>query len=976
MLLTLIVAHALVGVTAGVWTRLLGRNAFVLAALAPLAGFVWLCTKAPVVLGGGAYIEVWPWIADLRVTLAFHLGLLQWILALIVTGIGFVVLMYCRWYFSKPPARTLGLLVAFAAAMLGLVAADDLVLLYVFWELTTVFSYLMIGHDSSRRANRAAATTALIVTTTGGLAMLVGIVSFGVQTGTFRLQEVLAAAPEGPAAAIAALLMLVGALSKSALAPFHFWLPGAMAAPTPVSAYLHAATMVKAGVYLVAALAPAFADVFWWREIVAVLGAVTMILGGWRALRQTDLKLLLAYGTVSQLGFITLLVGLGTQAAGLAGLAMLVAHALFKATLFLTVGVIDHATGTREIPQLHGLARRMPVLAVAAGLAAASMAGVPPLFGFVAKEAALDALVRVADGTDHVGFVPAPSVLLVAAVVIGSTLTVAYSLRFWWGAFGFRRHRVEVPTKHRPTAGFILWPVLLGVTCLVGGFAGGVLTEVMMPYSLTIPDGEKPHTLALWHGFTLPLVLSMAALAGGALLFWQRDAVGRVQNTFPPVPAAADFYRWSMRLLDVLAVEVTARVQRGSLASYLSTILGVFVLVVGGTLLVAPRWDVEFVWFESWGQVAVALVICVAAISLISVRGRVRAVLTVAVTGYGTALMFLMHGAVDLALTQVAIETASALVFLLVLRMMPKYFTDRPLQSSRWWRMMLAIGVGATTTAAVMYAAASRTAQPASVGLERAAYEIGYGRNVVNVILVDTRAWDTLGELSVLVVAATGAASLIFLRSRVQQRRSNRGRTVNQGLGTWLRASRSLDPAARSLIFEVITRLLFAVMIVVSVFLLISGHNWPGGGFAGGVLAGLALIVRYLAAGGRELEEAAPVDAGRLLGVGLFIAAGSALFPWAVGGRIFQSYDIHVHLPVLEAVPTPWGPVNAFGDLHLVSSTVFDIGVYLVVIGMILDLVRSLGAGIDQQEDEHRAPLPRPESTRAVPASARNARGA
>lgn len=975
MLLSLIAIHLLVGATAAVWTRLLGRNAFVLAAVAPLAGFVWLCVQGPVVLNGGAYIEVLPWIVDLRVSLAFHMGLLQWILALIVTGIGVVVLMYCRWYFTKAPSRTLGLLVAFAGAMLGLVTADDLVLLYVFWELTTVFSYLMIGHDSSRRANRAAATTALIVTTTGGLAMLVGIVSLGVQVGTFRLQDVLAASPEGPAAAVAVLLMLAGALSKSALAPFHFWLPGAMAAPTPVSAYLHAATMVKAGVYLVAALAPAFAHVFLWRETVTILGAATMILGGWRALRQTDLKLLLAYGTVSQLGFITLLVGLGTQAAGLAGLAMLVAHALFKAALFLTVGVIDHTTGTREIPQLHGLARRAPVLATAAGLAAASMAGVPPLFGFVAKESALDSLVRVADRTDEIGFLPVPAVALVAVIVIGSTLTVAYSLRFWWGAFGNRRHPVEIMVKHRPTAGFIVWPVLLGVASLAAGFLGGPLSAVMKPYSASIPSGEAPHSLALWHGFTLPLGLSAAAIVAGAVLFWQRDAVGRVQNTFPPVPAAADFYRWSMRLLDVLAVEVTARVQRGSLASYLGTILVVFALVVGGTLVLAPQWAVGFVWFESWGQVAVAVVICAAAISLISVRGRVRAVLTVAVTGYGTGLLFLMHGAVDLALTQVAIETASALVFLMVLRMMPKYFTDRPLQSTRWWRMMLAVGVGATTTAAVMYAAASRTAPPTSVGLERAAYEIGYGRNVVNVILVDTRAWDTLGELSVLVVAATGAASLIFLRSRVQQRRSTGGPSANHGPGTWLRASRSLDPAARSLIFEVVTRLLFAIMIVVSIYLLISGHNGPGGGFAGGVLAGLALIVRYLAAGGRELEEAAPIDAGRLLGAGLFVAAGSALFPWAVGGRIFQSYDIHVHLPVLEAVPTPWGPVNAFGDLHLVSSTVFDVGVYLVVLGMILDLVRSLGAGIDQQEDEQRAPLPRPESTRAVPASARGTGG-
>ncbi|WP_282007099.1 Na+/H+ antiporter subunit A [Propioniciclava sinopodophylli] len=974
MLLSLIALHFVLGVTAPVWTRLLGRNAFLVVAIAPAIGFGWLLTLSPAVTGGSAFVESTRWIPALSVSLTFHVGLLQWLLSLLVTGIGAIVLFYCRWYFTNPPSRTLGLLVAFAGAMLGLVTADDLVLLYVFWELTTVFSYLMIGHDSSRRANRAAATTALIVTTTGGLAMLVGIVTFGVLTGSFRLQAILAAAPEGIAPTAAALLMLVGALSKSALAPFHFWLPGAMAAPTPVSAYLHAATMVKAGVYLVAALAPVFSNVPLWREVLTILGALTMILGGWRSLRQSDLKLLLAYGTVSQLGFITMLVGLGTKAAGQAGLAMLLAHGLFKATLFLTVGVIDHATGTRDITKLTGLGRRMPVLAVAAGLAAASMAGLPPLFGFVAKEAALDALVKIGSGGDGTGVLPAPAFLLVGAVVAGSMLTAAYSLRFWWGAFGTRRRSVTLEVKKHPQLGFIAGPVLLGGLSLVLGFMGPQLTDLLGSYTRAIPVGSEPLSLALWHGFTLPLALSAVAITGGVLLFWQRESVARVQATFPQVPAANDFYRWSMRLLDVAAVEVTARVQRGSLASYLSTILTVFVIGVGGTLMLMPVWPAEMAWFDSYGQVAVAVVTCVAAVSLIAVRGRVRAIITVGVTGYGTALLFLLHGAPDLALTQVLIETVSLLVFLLVLRTLPKYFTDRPLHSSRWWRMVLALAVGATVSASVLVAASARTATPSSAGLETAAYEFGYGKNIVNVILVDTRAWDTLGEISVLVIAATGVASLIFLRSRVQQRRTRRV-TGHQSDGAWLRTTGSLHPAARSLIFEVTTRLLFGIMIMASLYLLTAGHNLPGGGFAGGLVAGMALVVRYLAAGGRELEEAAPIDAGRVLGAGLFVAAGSALVPWAFGGRILQSYDITLDIPALSAVATPWGTMNLFGDLKLVSSTVFDVGVYLIVLGMMLDLVRSLGAGIDVQAEEERTPLPRPESTTALPASARQGGG-
>ena len=971
MLIALITAHFVVGALGSVWARVLGRNAFALVAVVPAVTFGWALWLGPGLIGGQPYVEIVPWIPALNVSLAFHMGLLQWLLTLVVSGIGMLILLYCRWYFTTVPTRTLGLLVAFAGAMLGLVTSDDLVVLYVFWELTTVFSYLLIGHDSSRRANRAAAMTALVVTTAGGLSMLVGIVIMAIQTGTFRVQEILALAPEGIAISIAALLMLVGALSKSALAPFHFWLPGAMAAPTPVSAYLHAATMVKAGVYLVAVLAPVFSDVVGWREAVTMLGAVTMILGGWRALRQNDLKLLLAYGTVSQLGFITLLIGLGSQAAAQAGLTMLLAHALFKATLFLTVGVIDHSTGTRDLTKLNGLGRRMPLLAVVAGLAAASMAGIPPLFGFLAKESALDALVRLVEG-DIPTILPAPAIIIVGAVVIGSALTMAYSLRFWWGAFGTRPQRAASEIKHHPEPGFLFAPVLLGVACLVFGFAGPQLTGLIHDYAMTVPTGHEPEKLALWHGVTAPLVLSIIALLGGFLLFRYRAEVARVQGTFPMITGADEVYRKVMRLIDSLAVETTARTQRGSLAGTLAVILTSFVLGVGATLMLLPHWPGRVLLWDSWAQVVVAIVTCVAAVNLMWVRGRVRAVLTVGVTGYGTALLFLLHGAPDLALTQVLVETVSVLIFLLVLRSLPKYFTDRPLQSSRWWRLLLAVSVGATVSASVMVAGNARVHTPVSAGLEQAAYEFGYGRNVVNVILVDTRAWDTLGEVTVLISAATGVASLIFLRSRVTTRRHAVRRWIDDSAGgSWLRGTVGLNPTSRSLIFEVTTRLLFGAMMVVSVYLLVAGHNAPGGGFAGGLVAGLALVVRYLAAGGAELEEAAPIDAGRVMGAGLFIAIGTAALPWAFGGRIFQSFDIHLSVPTLNGVGTPWGSLDLGGDLHLVTSTAFDIGVYLVVLGVILDLVRSLGAGIDVQASERRTPLPRPESTTAVPAASR-----
>lgn len=969
MLSVIVTAHLVVALCAPWLARTLGSRGYLVMTLVPAAAFGWLLTLAPTVTGGGTHIETYRWIQQLGVTIEFRLGLLQWLLALIVTGIGALVLFYCRWYFeSGANPLTMGVLTAFAAAMLGLVTVDDLVMLYVFWELTTVFSYLLIGYDPTRRANRSAAMTALIVTTTGGLAMLVGIVTFGVLAGTFSLSAILARPPSGTLAVVAALLMLVGALSKSALVPFHFWLPGAMAAPTPISAYLHAAAMVKAGVYLVAALSPAFAGVPGWRLAVGLLGATTMILGGWRALRQNDLKLLLAYGTVSQLGFLVLLSGFGTKATAFAGIAMLVGHALFKSALFLVVGVIDHSTGTRDLTRLTGLARRLPALAVVGGLAAASMAGLPPTLGFIAKESALESLTYLlSPGGDATGMTPLVSILLVAAVVAGSVLTVAYSLRWWWGAFA-DKSGVPQPDLHEPAPGFVLAPLLLGLACGVGGLLGEPLTALLQPLSEPISTGEKSHGLALWHGWTLPLGLSLLAIALGSLMFWQRSAIARVQATFPKVIGADELYTATMKRVDTVAVEVTARTQRGSLGSYTSIVLAVVVLLAGGSLLFTVHWPAAVNPFDSVPQLLIGAAMIVAAVLAATSRGRVRAVLLVGVTGYGTALLFLLHGGPDLALTQVLVETVSLIVFVLVLRRLPKYFTNRPLSSTRWWRIVLAALVGGSLSLLALVASGARVAIPVSVDYYEAAYSFGYGKNIVNVTLVDTRAWDTIGEISVLVIAATGVASLIFLRSRVQRVQGREGDQSFGARGMWLRASGALDPGSRSLIFEVVTRLMFGVMMMVSLYLLIAGHNAPGGGFAGGLVAGLALMIRYLAAGRRELDEAAPFDAGRLLGFGLGLSVLSAVVPALLGGKIFQSYDIKVVIPGWEYLPTPWGTWTLFGEMHLVSSTVFDVGVYLIVIGVVLDLTRSLGAGIDIQSEQDQAPVPQPESTRATPA--------
>ena len=964
MLVALIAVHAVLAALTPALVKSIGSRVFYILMLAPLSAAVWLTAMAPRVIAGETYTEVIRWIPALGVDLDMRMGLLQWVLGMIVSWIGVAVLLYSRWYFEgMTTGRSAAILTLFAGAMLGLVTADNLVVLFVFWELTTIFSYLLVGHDPTRRANRGAATTALIVTTSGGLAMLVGIVALGSTAGTVSLQALLDAPPTGPLATVGALLMLVGALSKSALAPFHFWLPGAMAAPTPISAYLHAAAMVKAGVYLVAALAPAFAVVPFWRPVVMLLGVITMVIGGWRALRQTDLKLLLAYGTVSQLGFMVLLVGIGTEAAALAGLATVVAHALFKSTLFMCVGLIDHSAGTRDIRELSGVGYRVPWLAVLGGLAALSMAGMPPLVGFLTKEAAFESVVYLVMG-DVPEVTPLAAAALAAALVFGSCLTVAYSLRWWWGAFA---SKVGPPalTWHRPAWGMAAVPMFLGLLSLVLGFLGPQLTALLEPYANAVDAGKPSHGLALWHGFTWPLIMSLVALGGGITLFLYRSKIADIQATFPETVTAEDIYHKSMHGIDRVAVEVTARVQRGSLSIYLGTILVTLVTLATWALLQIRVWP-TYRFFDHWPQLLIAAVMGSAAILAATSRGRIRAVLLVGVTGYGLALLFALGGAPDLALTQVLIETVTLVVFILVVRKLPRYFTNRPLNSTRWWRILVAVGVGVTVTLIALVAAGARVADPISDAWYEAAYEFGYGKNIVNVALVDTRAWDTFGEISVLVIAATGVASLIFLRSRVAsvtttaQAFAEREDDPQEDTapGVWLRAGQTLSPMSRSLVFEVITRLLFGVMIAASIYLLIAGHNAPGGGFAGGLVAGMALMIRYLAAGRHELDEAAPFDAGRLLGGGLLLAMVAAVGPLFLGGTILQSYDVTFNLPI-------------FGELHLVSSTLFDIGVYLVVVGMLLDVARSLGSGIDQHASEELAPMPLPDSTHAIPGTAK-----
>ena len=964
MIVALLVVHLGAAVIAPTLVRTIGRRAFVPLSLVPAGTAGWAVTQLTTAGSAQPHTERQLWVPDLMLGLSFRLDTLAWVMTLVVSVVGALVLLYCAHYIDEDDDGNVGLLagalVAFAGSMLGLVTADDLLLLYVFWEITTILSYLLIGYLSRSQASTRAAKQALIVTTAGGLAMLVGIVMVGSATGTYRISELLAAPGSSGMVTTGVVLLLVGAITKSALIPFHFWLPGAMVAPTPISAYLHAAAMVKAGVYLVARLAPAYADQPAWQVTLLVLGGGTMLLGAFRATRQNDLKLLLAYGTVSQLGFLTVLLGWGTPGATLAGLTLLVAHALFKSSLFLTVGTIDHATGTRDIRRLVGLRRRMPVLAVSSVLAAMSMAGLPVLIGFVGKEAALGALLHPPDGWWSLDGAAA------AAVVLGSVLTMAYSCRFVWGAFtdGARPPvgKPKPPRWHAPTWILVGVPVLLSLAGLVLGLTSTALEKVLAPHTETVvhrADADPVH-LGLWHGFTLPLAVSAGIWVLGATWWW-------LQSRRPvevPVPLspfdAGRTYHHVMRGLDRLALETTGFMQRGSLPVLLGTIFAVLVLLPGVTMVVkgAP-WPEQVHLSDSAAQLATGAIVVVAAYLATRARRRLRAVFLVSVTGYGTALLFLFHGAPDLALTQVLVETVVLVVLVLVLRRLSGRFPDDPTRMTRRVRALLGVTVATVVGVATAVAGGSRVQEPAGADLASRAVDYGGGLNIVNVILVDVRAWDTMGELSVVLATATGVASLVFLRDENLLRAAQgllRSRNLRERLKQesdeeevpsarlWIADTQLVDPYRRSTILEIVTHLIFHTIVLWSVYLLFTGHNQPGGGFAAGIVAGLALCLRYLAGYGAELRAALPVRPASLLGTGLFIAAGSAVLPMLFGSPPLRTWIADVHVPLL-------------GEVHVVTSLLFDIGVFLVVVGLMLDILRSLGSGIDDQirDEEERA---------------------
>lgn len=774
-LLLILLLHLAVAVFLPSLVRTHGSRAFYVASLPPAAAAVWVLFHAPSILAGNPVDASFAWVPALGIEAVFRIDALALTMTVLVSGVGAVIFCYSASYFRSgavAPGRLCAVLLLFSGAMLGVVTTDNLFVLFVFWELTSVTSFLLIGNEDRNVGARRAAVQALIVTSGSGLLMLVGFVLLGEIGGTYRISELVNAPPTGdPWLPVAVVLILAGAFAKSAQAPLHFWLPGAMVAPTPVSAYLHAAAMVKGGVYLIARLAPGFADVEPWRLLVITVGLATMLLGGWRALRQNDLKLLLAHGTVSQLGFLTLLAGTGSRLAAIAAVGALLAHGFFKGALFLTVGTIDKQTGTRTIGELAGLGRRMPLLAAGAVAAAASMAGVPPMLGFVGKEAALEAFVP--------GHTPQLPVWASVAVLLGiagaSVLTFGYSARFLWGAFvGDARgnDRGDDRTSLPPPRGFVLPPLLLAAAGVVFGVFPALLVDPLAQrYAAGIREGS--YHLALWHGVTPALGLSVLIIVGGAVLFWKRWPVARAQRAMAVSANAEVSYHMFTHAVYTFALGVTRRTQSGSLPVYLGIILATLLALPGVRLVLAlvngnvnlPEAGEGLRLWDSPLEGLVAVVIAVTAVATVREHRRFPALILLSAMGFALTGLFVLHGAPDLALTLLLVETLTTIILVFVLRRLPTTFGTRPNGWMKRLTVLLCAAVGTLIATLLWLMTAARTDPPVSRGLAEQAKEAG-GHNLVNMILAEFRALDTFGEVIVLVTAAVAVSSLVMLNRR------------------------------------------------------------------------------------------------------------------------------------------------------------------------------------------------------------------
>lgn len=875
-----------------------GRQAGGLLALLPISVVGWSSQHWTAVAAGASHRETYVWAPSLGVNGALYLDGLALVLLLLICGIGALILIYAGQYLRDDPRLGLfyAYLLLFMTSMLGLVLADNVFVLFIFWELTSITSFLLIGWNHESAATREAARTALVVTAGGGMLLLAGLVLLALVSQTSDLSQMSGEAVRGsPIYLLTLTLILGGAFTKSAQFPFHFWLPGAMAAPTPVSAYLHSATMVKAGIYLLARLHPTLGSTDAWFSVVTLFGGLTMLLGAVVAVTQTDLKRILAYSTISVLGTLTMLLGVGTKAAVSAAMVYLVAHSLYKGALFLIAGVLDHEAGTRDIRHLRGLARRMPLTAAAAVLAAASSAGLPPLFGFVAKELFYEAAWQA----------PVAGIAVLAAAFLASMLMVAVALMVAYRPF-FGGPAMAPHLPHEAPWRLGLGPAALAAAGLFMGLNPGLADDMLGAMTAAAFGEPTPLQLKLWHGFNPVLGLSALTLLAGAALYFVLGP--KLQSVSDPGSRVMLFsfqalydraFSGAMHFAEVL----TRIVQNGYLRNY--------VLIVVITLLVflaRPFFEGRELFFSGLSEihlpeVMLAGVILVAALATTVIDSRLAVAAILGAIGIAVMLLYVIFGALDLAVTQIMVETLTVIVLVLVLYHLPKFVVH----SSRWiyLRDALVSLVFGTMIALLVIKAFSVHLDPELREFYAAhSYLAAHGRNVVNVILVDFRATDTMGEVTVLTVAAIGVYALLRFHA---ERRPPGGAMI-------------------SLVLRATTPVLMLLLLVVSMYALLRGHHESGGGFVGGLLAAAAFSLHALAHDVPSTRRLLRIAPQALMGLGLCAIVISGVIGLALGGTFLAGQWIDAFLP-------------GVGNVHLGTPLLFDLGVFAVVMGMVLTIV-------------------------------------
>jgi len=894
-----------------------------LAAIVALAGLALsVALQGPLAAGSVVQLRL-PWLPSFGFDFQLRMDGLSWMFSLLVTGIGFLVVLYARYYMSPqdPIPRFYALFLAFMGCMLGAVLSGNLIQMVFFWEATSLVSFLLIGYWHQNPAARDGARMALIVTSAGGLCLLAGVLLLGHIVGSYDLDAILAGGDRIRAHSHylpALVLVAIGALTKSAQFPFHFWLPHAMAAPTPVSAYLHSATMVKLGVFLLARLWPALAGTDAWIWVVGTAGLITLVLGAYSAIFQNDLKGLLAYSTISHLGLVTVLLGLNSRLALVAALFHIMNHATFKASLFMAAGIIDHETGTRDIRRLNGLYRFMPVTATLALVSAAAMAGVPLLNGFLSKEMFFSEALGVE------GPLPALNRALPYVAVAWGIFSVAYSLRFIHGVF-FGPPAQRLPREPREPPRWMRFPMdLLVLACvLVGVVPALTVAPILDAAALGVLGADTPsYSLAIWHGVTTPFLMSLGALTGGGLLYLAlKNYLARGLDATPLLPPVD-----GRRVFDAVMVTLSWRWAR-----LLARALGTrrlqpqlrWILIAA---LIAALWPLHRRGLD-WGPLPLTPVdpvflllwlagaACALGAAWQAKFDRLAAIVLAGGVGLIVCLTFIWLAAADLALTQLVVEIVTTVLLLLGLRWLPKriaFVRTRAgaLQAlprrSRDFLIALAAGSG---LAALAYAVMSRPL-PASVSgffLEHALPD-GGGANVVNVIIVDFRGFDTLGEITVLAVVAITVYA-ILRRFRPPAESVQRGK-----------AQDGVAAANDMMVPGVLMRWMFPAMTVFSLHLLFRGHNLPGGGFVAGITLSVAMIVQYMAGGTAWVEARLALHPLRWIALGLLIAVASGIGSLFFGHAFLTSHTAHFRVPML-------------GEVHVPSALFFDLGVFGLVVG-------------------------------------------